>query len=166
MLRLPNNAVQKAMIANLQKYLPELAVYDFVPQSANLPYVTIGNMVTNDISTKTEDRYKVDMQINIWSNYHGKYQVNHIAQQIINVLQNQETAELDLTADNFKLEAIAVNMYEAYPEDQSGYNGVINAEMRIVNTENKTAAAKTKSKTTEANEVKENEVKESNESEE
>lgn len=36
MFRLPNNAIQKAMLENLKKYLPDLAIYDFVPTDAKV----------------------------------------------------------------------------------------------------------------------------------
>lgn len=154
MFRLPNNAIQKAMLENLKKYLPDLAIYDFVPADAKVPFVTIGNMVTSDDDAKKLKRYKVDMQINVWSEYRGKYEVNHIAQQIINVLQNSETAELDLSADDFIHESIAITNYEAYPEEQYGYNGVIQTVLVVVDYLEDTASYKTARKK-EVQEVKE-----------
>ena len=82
MLRLPNNALQKALIKLLKEKMQGVAVYDFVPIEATPPYITLGSIVVTDQSTKTEDNYKVDMQINIWSEYEGRYEINHIAQQV------------------------------------------------------------------------------------
>ena len=56
MLRLPNNVLQKALIKLLkEKINPLIGVHDFVPANARIPYITIGNIVTHDTSTKTED---------------------------------------------------------------------------------------------------------------
>lgn len=78
MLRLPNNALQKALIKLLKEKMQGVSVYDFVPIEATPPYITLGSIVVTDQSTKTEDNYKVDMQINIWSEYEGRYEINHI----------------------------------------------------------------------------------------
>ena len=72
MLRLPNNALQKALIKLLKEKMQGVAVYDFVPIEATPPYITLGSIVVTDQSTKTEDNYKVDMQINIWSEYESE----------------------------------------------------------------------------------------------
>lgn len=134
MLRLPNNALQKALIELLAEKLSAMgvAVYDFVPLEAAPPYVTLGTVATQDISTKTEDCYKVSQQINIWSDYKGKHQINNIAEYIINLLTSAE-GHLDLKADDFFCNQQRVNMYEAYPEENTGYNGVIEFEAYILN---------------------------------
>ncbi len=41
MKRLPNNAIHKALVAFLKKHTG-LVVYDYVPQEAVLPFITLG----------------------------------------------------------------------------------------------------------------------------
>lgn len=130
MQRLPNNALGKALFKLLNEKLPDIKVYDFVPDEAEVPYVTIGTMVTNDISSKAEVAYKVTAQINIWSEYRGKYEINKIAERIIALLCSMD-GYIDITADGFTAYQNTVDMYEAYPEDADGYNGVISLEVRI-----------------------------------
>lgn len=134
MRRLPNNALQKALVKLLSDKLPDVTVYDFVPEAAQIPYVTLGACVTNDISTKTENLYKVDVQINIWSEYRGKYEINNIAERIARLLTSVE-GYIDTTADNFAVYRQLVNQYEAFPENGEGYSGVLSLDIYIKNME-------------------------------
>lgn len=134
MLRIPNNALQKALIALLKEKMQGtgVSVYDFVPYEAKPPYITLGSIVVNDQSTKTEDNYKVNMQINIWSEYEGRYEINHIAEKIIALLCSTD-GYMDLSADGFAMYRAMIDTYEAYPEDGNGYNGVITYEVYLKN---------------------------------
>jgi hypothetical protein len=137
MLRLPNNPVQKALYQKLKTYEEFIGAptYDFVPDEAKMPFVTLGNTVTTNIGNKTEDNTKIEVQINIWSEYKGKYQINNIAERIINLLMSQETGYLDCEAEGFIAYEQAISTYEAYPEDATGYNAVIGLEVHVKNFE-------------------------------
>ncbi len=137
MLRLPNNAVQKALYQKLKTYeeLIGAPTYDFVPDEALMPFITLGTTVTTNIGNKTEDCTKIEVQINIWSEYKGKYQINNIAEQIINLLMSQETGYLDCEAEGFVAYGQSISTYEAYPEDSTGYNAVIGLEVQVKNLE-------------------------------
>ena len=134
MLRLPNNAVMKGLVEVLSKNLARfnVPVYDFVPLEASLPYVSIGSIVTSDIGTKTEDLTKLEIQINIWSEYHGKYEINSIAQNMINLLTSPE-GHIDTTKEGYFVYKQSIKLYEAYPEYNTGYNGVVNLEAYVKN---------------------------------
>lgn len=135
-LRLPNNCLQKNLIKLLQDHFADrgkIGVYDYVPDDAIPPYITLGSIITEDISTKTEDRYRVQQQINIWSEYKGKHEINLIAEKIINLLTSRE-GHLDLSEEGFFCNWQSIKMYEAYPEENTGYNGVIELEVIILNT--------------------------------
>lgn len=134
MRRLPNNALQKALVKLLADKLPDVTVYDFVPEAAQIPYVTLGACVTNDISTKTDNLYKVDVQINIWSEYRGKYEINNIAERIARLLTSAD-GYIDASADNFAVYCQRVNQYEAFPEDGEGYSGVLSLDIYVRNME-------------------------------
>jgi hypothetical protein len=129
MKRLPNNIVHKVLIAFLQDHLG-CRVYDFVPENAILPFVTLGNINAEDKSTKSDDIIHLTVQIHIWSTYRGRYEINSLAETIINDLSSHQ---LDLSEEDFYSNAQGVDFYESYPEDDSGYNGVITFEMLIQN---------------------------------
>lgn len=134
MLKLPNNAVQKALYQKLQAYESTIGAktYDFVPDDVQMPFITIGNTITEDIGNKTQDDTKIEMQINIWSEYKGKYQINNIAERIINLITSND-GYLDCTEDGFQVYRQKVTTYEAYPEDATGYNAVINFVIYVNN---------------------------------
>ena len=129
MKRLPNNIVHKVLIAFLRKEAG-CRVYDFVPEDAALPLVTLGNINAEDKSTKSEDIIHMTVQIHIWSTYRGRYEINSLAERIINVLAS---VQLDLSEEDFYSNAQGVDFYESYPEENSGYNGVITFEMLVQN---------------------------------
>lgn len=129
MKRLPNNIVHKVLIAFLRDHLG-CRVYDFVPENAILPFVTLGNINAEDKSTKSDDIIHLTVQIHIWSTYRGRYEINSLAETIINDLSSHQ---LDLSEEDFYSNAQGVDFYESYPEDDSGYNGVITFEMLIQN---------------------------------
>ena len=125
MLRLPNNPVQKALYQKLKTYeeLIGAPTYDFVPDEATMPFITLGNTVTTNIGNKTEDNTKIEVQI------------NNSAERIINLLMSQETGYLDCEAEGFIAYEQAISTYEAYPEDATGYNAVIGLEVHVKNFE-------------------------------
>lgn len=129
MKRLPNNIVHKALISFLREKVG-CRVYDFVPEDAVLPFVTLGNINVEDKSTKSEDIVHLTVQIHIWSTYRGRYEINSLAETIINALSS---IQLDLSEEEFFSNAQGVDFYESYPEEESGYNGVITFEMLIQN---------------------------------
>ena len=129
MKRLPNKAIHKALVAFLREHTG-LVVYDYVPQEAVLPFITLGTMTVQDKSTKTEDMTHLSAHIHIYSNYKGRYEINSLAEKLINLFGS---IQLDLSPDEFYVSAQGVDFYETYPEDEMGYSGVITLEVLIQN---------------------------------
>ena len=129
MKRIPLNALQKALISYLtaNEVVP---VYDYVPETARPPFMTIGAVNCKEAGTKYEDMVEVTVQINIWSTYKGKFEINSIANRVIVLLQ---TKQIDLIEDEFLAIRQQVDFFEAYPEEETGYNGVISLVMLIQN---------------------------------
>lgn len=127
--RIPMNALQKGVYSILSTK-QDTPVYDDVPPEAVLPYITIGAFTNKPGGGKTIDISDVSLQIHIWSEYSGKREVNEIANDVTAVL----TAwSLDLAADGFKALAQDVDFFEAFPEDEGGYHGVITFTAKIQN---------------------------------
>ena len=129
MKRIPLNSLQKALISYLtaNEVVP---VYDYVPETARPPFMTIGAFNCKEAGTKYEDMVEVTVQINIWSTYKGKFEINSIANRVIVLLQ---TKQIDLIEDEFLAIRQQVDFFEAYPEEETGYNGVISLVMLIQN---------------------------------
>ena len=104
MKRLPNNAIHKALVAFLKKHTG-LAVYDYIPQEAVLPFITLGTMTVQDKSTKTEDMTHLSVHIHIYSSYKGRYEINTLAEKLINLFGIEQ---LDLAAEEFYVSAQGV----------------------------------------------------------
>ena len=97
MKRLPNNALHKALVPFLREKTG-YRVYDYVPETAQLPFITLGAVNVQDKSTKTEDMTKTSVHIHIYSNYKGRFEINTLAESLINTFAVEQ---VDLSADEF-----------------------------------------------------------------
>lgn len=129
MKRLPNNAVQKALLLFLKANVT-IPVFDYVPEEASLPFITLGAINVQDKSTKAEDMTHVSLQIHVWSHYRGRYEINVLAEKLIHLLTGEQ---LDLSEDKFWSLSQSVDFYETYPEEDNGYSGILTFEMDIQN---------------------------------
>lgn len=129
MKRLPNNAVQKALLLFLRANV-DIPVYDYVPEEAKLPFITLGAINVQDQSTKAEDMTHVSIQIHIWSHYKGRYEINILAEELMQLLTKEQ---LDLGGESFCALSQSIDFYETYPEEDNGYSGILTFEMMVQN---------------------------------
>lgn len=129
MKRLPNNAVQRALLLFLRANV-DIPVYDYVPEEAKLPFITLGAINVQDQSTKAEDMTHVSIQIHIWSHYKGRYEINILAEELMQLLTKEQ---LDLGSERFWALSQSIDFYETYPEEDNGYSGILTFEMMIQN---------------------------------
>lgn len=127
MKRLPNNAVQRALLLFLRANV-DIPVYDYVPEEAKLPFITLGAINVQDQSTKAEDMTHVSIQIHIWSHYKGRYEINILAEELMQLLTKEQ---LDLGSERFWALSQSIDFYETYPEEDNGYSGILTFEMMI-----------------------------------
>lgn len=129
MKRLPNNILHKELVKFLRAKV-NCPVYDYVPEQAKLPFITLGAVNVQDKSTKINDMTNVSVHIHIYSNYKGRFEINTLAEYIINLFAEYQ---IDLSEDDFYVTAQGVDFYESYPEEDAGYNGVLTLEVMIQN---------------------------------
>lgn len=127
--RIPLVPLQKAIYAALFQY-QTTPVYDDVPHDAKLPYITLGAFTCKNNGAKNTEISDVTLQIHVWSEYSGKAEVNEIANDVITVLA---AVPVDLSADKFKVMSQGIDFFEAFPEDEAGYAGVITFVSKIQN---------------------------------
>lgn len=127
--RIPMNALQKGVysILSTKQTTP---VYDDVPACAAMPYITIGAFTCKNAGNKTVDISDISLQLHIWSDYHGKAEVNGIANDVTTALT---LYPLDLSNDNFNVMDQGVDFFEAFQEDEDGYHGVVTFVAKIQN---------------------------------
>lgn len=128
MKRIPLNAFAKAAYALLTAH-QTTSVYDDVPENAVAPYISFGLFTAKEAGTKVNDISDVTLNIDIWSDYSGKKEVNEIANDVIEVL-NTGAFTLD---DDFKFISGQVDFFESFAEDDAGYHGVITYLAKIKN---------------------------------
>lgn len=134
MKRIPLNVLTKELYELLTANLT-VPVYDDVPYDAVLPYVTFGLFTCKTAGTKVNDISDVTINIDIWSDYQGKSEVNTIAHDVIGLLNQLDSTTVDLSSDNFAFLAGEVDFFEAFAEDGNGYHGVITYLCKIGNME-------------------------------
>lgn len=130
MKRIPLDILSKKSFELLSQN-QSVPVYDDVPQDASLPYITLGAFTCKDNGTKVNDITDATINIDIWSEYQGKREVNTIANTVIALLNS---TKLDLSEDDFAYIRGSVDFFEAYPEDAGGYHGVITYLVKTQNT--------------------------------
>ena len=85
MKRIPLNALSAAVYQRLSEH-QDIPVYDDVFEDAEAPYITFGLFTCKEAGTKVNDITDVTLNIDIWSEYQGKKEVNQIANDIITLL--------------------------------------------------------------------------------
>ena len=127
--RIPMTALQTGLY-ELLSAAQTTPVYDDVPENAACPYITIGAFTCKRLADKTSDIWDASLQLHIWSSYNGKAEVNKIADDITTVLSS---AIPDLSGENFAVLLQEVDFFEAFPEAEFGYHGVITVITTIQN---------------------------------
>ena len=130
MRRIPMTALQTGLF-DLLSAGQTTPVYDDVPEDVLFPYITIGAFTCKRVADKTSDIWDASIQIHIWSNYNGKAEVNAIANDITTVVSSVVP---DLSAQGFSVISQDVDFFEAFPEEEFGYHGVLTIVVTIQNT--------------------------------
>lgn len=129
MRRVPFAALQTA-IYNILKNYQSTPVYDYLSEDAKAPYIILGAFTCRDVSTKDIDITTTSVQIEIYSEYEGRKEINKIANDVATVLS---AWPLNLE-DGFKqYDNTQITMFEAYPGEEHGYNGAMTVEVKILN---------------------------------
>lgn len=128
--RIPLIALQMALFEALTKY-QDKPVYDDVVDDAETAYMTFGAMTVKPNGAKNVDISDCTTQIHLWSNYKGKKEINEMANDVISIIS---AVPLDLINDNFTCLSQDIDFFEAYPENDVGYHGVVTLITRIQNT--------------------------------
>lgn len=129
MRRVPLIVFQKGLF-DLLSVGQTTPVYDYVPRGVEPPYITLGAFTCKQNGDKTSDIWDISNNIDIWSDYNGRKEVNGIANDIATVLSS---ALIDLSADHFKVISQEIDFFEAWEEEEFGYHGVITLLAKIQN---------------------------------
>jgi len=99
MIQLPLNILQKK-IYEILRDKQTTDVYDCVSSDATFPYIAFSDYEYEIDGSKTSAIFTITLEIEIWSDYAGKFVINGIAEDVIAVL----TAwPVDLSVDGFNV---------------------------------------------------------------
>lgn len=91
---LANYAMQKALYSTLSgdSTLGDLieGVYDYVPADAAFPYVTIGDVRGEDVSTMGQEAARLQMELHVYSRTRGRKECMDILSRILELLHENE----------------------------------------------------------------------------
>ncbi|TWH49595.1 DUF3168 domain-containing protein [Sporomusa sp. KB1] len=97
--RVPINPLQTA-IYNLLKEKQTTPVYDKLPKKQSFPYILISDYEYTLSGAKDTDICDITFELEIWTDYQGKTEVNEIVEDITYVLT---AGKIDLSASGYKL---------------------------------------------------------------
>ncbi len=82
--------VSKAILDRLQEEV-ETKSFDYVPEKTLYPYIIVGDIETDDDSTKTGDGVKATQTIQVWSRFPGKQEAMEIGNNVMVALEKELT---------------------------------------------------------------------------
>lgn len=126
--RIPMTALQTGLFSLLSAG-QTTPVYDDVPEDSAFPYITIGAFTCKRVPDKTSDIWDASIQLHIWSNHNGKAEINAVADDIATVITS-----VAIEAQGFAVISQDVDFFEAFPEEEFGYHGVLTIVVTIQNT--------------------------------
>lgn len=91
-------SIYQALTADAPLTAMITGVFDNVPQSTDFPYVTIGESIVNDWSTKTSSGFEQFISIRVWSREGGRKEAVSVMEKIYSLLHGAS-----LTVEGLKL---------------------------------------------------------------
>lgn len=80
-------ALQTEIYSVLVQALPEVSIYDDVPETAETPFVVIGDDSVSDGGAKLCDVDEVSVRIFVFSSYKGMREVKELSSRVIEALK-------------------------------------------------------------------------------
>lgn len=134
--RIPLVALQRAVFKVLQDHPISInnrvvPVFDDIPRDPGaLPWITFGSFTHSSGAGKITDMGESTLHIHIWSDYHGKKEVNEIADDLALILTS---VPLCFPDGGFVTATQDVTFFEAFEADNDGYHGVLTFSAKIQN---------------------------------
>jgi hypothetical protein len=100
----------------------QLSIYDKVQANAKLPFIIVGNYEFDEGEVK-DYTYSITQNIEIWSDYQGKKEINSIVKLAIEKAKELASEELN---DNYMIDAVTV-----MPSTVKEVEGFFNANLMV-----------------------------------
>lgn len=124
-MKSPLLPLQKAIYERLKANLP-CPVYDYVPDGATMPYVTLGEDTSVDWSTKLENGQEITHTLHVWSDYNGMAETKQLIDQI-----TQALTSTPLQVEGFFVVLARLDMVETMRDPEGFRHGVVRFRFKI-----------------------------------
>lgn len=101
-----SSELQSVLYAALTTALGDIPVYDDVPETADTPYVVIGEDHATNIGGKLEPIFEITVSIYVFSTYKGMKEVKELSSQIVDTLCEIDTEYSDKFVRYLRIENI------------------------------------------------------------
>ena len=118
-------AVYKRLLEDDQLVEKVRGIYDYVPKESDYPFVVLSQAYTTPYTTKTTFGEQIEIQLDIWSTYHGQKETTSIAQLI------QGSLTSDLSVDGAFILSQEIKSIEVVEEDTDLYRGSLVCEILL-----------------------------------
>lgn len=125
---IPTVSLQKAVFKLLSKG-QDKKVYGQVPEGAAFPYITIDSITAKPLDTKNSTQWNCSITVNVWGTDEGKKDVYETVSDITYLISKYGVEKV--TVDGFAVLDAQIDMIETFPEQTTGYHGLIQINYRL-----------------------------------
>lgn len=125
---IPTVSLQKAVFKLLSKG-QDKKVYGQVPEGAAFPYITINSITAKPLDTKNSTQWNCSITVNVWGTDEGKKDVYETVSDITYLISKYGVEKV--TVDGFAVLDAQIDMIETFPEQTTGYHGLIQINYQL-----------------------------------
>ena len=98
--------LQSVIYSALTTAIQNVSVYDDIPETADTPYIVIGEDSVGRIGCKTEDIDEIKVTVYVYSSYKGMKEVKELSCQVIEALKGIKLETSDVMLQYLRLESV------------------------------------------------------------
>lgn len=125
---IPTVSLQKAVFKLLSKG-QDKKVYGQVPEGAAFPYITIDSITAKPLDTKNSTQWNCSITVNVWGTDEGKKDVYETVSDITYLISKYGVEKV--AVDGFAVLDAQIDMIETFPEQTTGYHGLIQINYQL-----------------------------------
>lgn len=125
---IPTVSLQKAVFKLLSKG-QDKKVYGQVPEGAAFPYITINSITAKPLDTKNSTQWNCSITVNVWGTDEGKKDVYETVSDITYLISKYGVEKV--AVDGFAVLDAQIDMIETFPEQTTGYHGLIQINYQL-----------------------------------
>lgn len=100
-----------------------------VPAGATFPYITLDAITAKPLDTKNSVQWACSMTVNIWGTEDGKQAVYEAVSDITYLISKYGVEKVQV--DGFAVLDALIDMIETFPEQTTGYHGLIQINYQL-----------------------------------